>query len=224
MLTQLDQVAPSPRAVAVGTPVADAVERPPTPAGATFPLSPSVGSWLLSKPCRVNLAAALDEASRPASAAQEGDDTKVATYINDLTERVVSKQGGTPRDLPVAPTVAPTKPQSPAGPRSPMAAMDLAPRQRPSSAKFRTNAGATREQVVNFAQSLTSSIFRNSNTLAMQRASSVPQIRRPPTMPGSAEGSRRSAGPAAAPAQMTLRPAFRKQHSPIPAEEGAFFD
>jgi hypothetical protein len=45
-------------------------------------------------------------------------------------------------------------------------------------ARFRTNAGATREQVMNFAQSLTSSIFRTSNSIAMQRAASQPQMRR----------------------------------------------
>lgn len=136
-------------------------------------------------------------------------------------------------------------------PASPPVDMDVTRRPqktspRPADARFRTNAGATREQVLNFAQSLTSSIFRNSNTLAMTRAASVPQLRKPsprtmaPTMQSSSSATQLPAAtmeasssatqlPSAtmqAPIGRTLppRPQFRKQCSPIPAEEGAFFD
>jgi len=98
-------------------------------------------------------------------------------------------------------------------------------------ARLKTNVGATKEQVLNFAQSLTSSIFRNSNTLAMSRSSSQPQMSRPQmaaTLPSSstanASSSRAASAEHATQSQVMTRPVFRKKHSPIPAEDGAFFD
>merc|ERR1719247_3754301 len=45
--------------------------------------------------------------------------------------------------------------------------------------RFMTNAGATREHVVNFAQSMMGNIFRSSNTMAMQRTAAQGQLRHP---------------------------------------------
>jgi len=97
---------------------------------------------------------------------------------------------GTEPDDEGSPDLGPRKPAEPsARVDAPFARVDRpAPGLRPTSPSLlpqaaatrhaRTNAGATREQVLSFAQSLTSSIFRTSNNLAMQRAASQPQLRR----------------------------------------------
>jgi len=236
-------------ALAVGEPV----EQETIP----FPLSPSVGTWLRADPARKSLVDALaavsdepesplvvPEAEKPPvevpdfglvdepPAPEEVDGAAAqaaATYVGDLTkllsdrlreEAVVEERQPSAREIAQAIGVRPV---------SPPVTTDLGPRQRPADARLRTNAVATREQVLNFAQSLTSSIFRNSNTLAMHRASSQPQLRRPAasmaaTMPAAFTASSSAAAPVADRTQLPPRPAFRKQCSPIPAEEGAFFD
>jgi len=279
-LARLNEVIPS----ATGTPVADAIDVQAQPAAAAaatpFPLSPSVGAWLHSKPVRLNLdaalAAALEEPEAPGSTELEPSQV----YVMDLMERIASKGLPKPQlrgdfrslrpsffdsihalfpqiERPSRPEISSTRDLTPAVDLEPVRpemsstsgpVRAASPRQRSSDARFRTNAGATREQVMSFAQSLTSSIFRNSNTLAMQRTLSQPQFRRPrsPLTAGSSNSSLPAPAPFAttsfsssapvpalslssttAPVQQATlppRPAFRKQHSPIPAEDGAFFD
>lgn len=229
-----------------GTPVADAIEieeQPAVPKAPTpFNLTPSVGGWLQSRPVRTTLAsavaaAATEEVQEP----QEVFDEIQALFTKEAERDVPSPRSdlrepradlrGDFRSVPptffnnlyaMFPKVQQSQPISElTRPSS---------RQRPENARFMTNSTATREQVVNFAQSLTSSIFRNSNTLAMQRASSQPLFRQPATFTAPTRAT--SSRPVVAAPQVTLprphpgdtlrRPIKRLQ--PIPAEEGAFFD
>jgi len=204
-----------------------------------------------------------DKVSRPTTPEKKGTlggdfrkvstsfDTIYAKFSNDhLTPKV--EEVKKPVQVPLV-QLEPSVRDIETRPVSPPAGMDVTRRPQKTSprqpdARFRTNAGATREQVLNFAQSLTSSIFRNSNTLAMTRAASQPQLRKPsprtmPAAPAMQSSSSATQLPVAAmeassgatqlpsatmqaPLGRTLppRPQFRKQCSPIPAEEGAFFD
>merc|ERR1719253_2429979 len=211
---------------------------------------PSVGSWLQEKPA---------EARKPSLAPPQrerpfGDFRKAPASAFETIYAMFPKIQRPSLDITID-----TRPVPPPAEVSIPKLRTASPRL--SDTRFRTNAGATRDQVMNFAQSLTSSIFRNSNTLAMSKSSSRPQLHRPPAIP-TANSTMRSTNlsssastlppaaatqpfraatqtssfsstlppaastqPARATTQTTLpRPAFRKQSSPIPAEEGAFFD
>jgi hypothetical protein len=198
-----------------------------------FPFSPSVGSWLQSKSARTNLADAVVAASTEVEKEQlPGDfrvNREVFDNIHDLfakeQSREVTPRAASPRDSSPLAAAEPKQPvEQPEVTLSPETTERPSSRQRPENARFMTNSTATREQVLNFAQSLTSSIFRNSNTLAMHRAASQPPMRQPSTFtaPRPAMGSSGSIDTIRA--QPQQRPVFRKQRSPIPAEEGAFFD